>query len=132
MLKERKEIRSKSIHEEGKCSEKSRSRSRKSSGESERDEGHVETAEHQNKKRLPVSVRRLKEHYSDSSEDCTSEVESGSDSRTPCHDCVTLLSYWLAKWCKIQRSFQQPSLRSRIYLFTFNGVFLSHDYINSH
>ena len=58
---------------------------------------------------------------------------------------------WLAKWCKIHKVYihshsmllllftnifihiQQPSLRSRnINLFTFNGVFLIHDYIYSH
>ncbi|CAH3032015.1 unnamed protein product, partial [Pocillopora meandrina] len=46
-----------------------REKASKSSGESECDEGHVETAEHQNtEKRLPAS-------YSDSSENCTSEEE---------------------------------------------------------
>ena len=39
----------------------------------------METAEHQNtEKRLPASVRRLKEKYSDSSENCTSEEEIDS------------------------------------------------------
>ena len=56
-----------------------REKASKSSGESECDEGHVETAEHQNtEKRLPASVRRLKELYSDSSENCTSEEEIDS------------------------------------------------------
>ena len=33
------------------------------------------TAEHQSKKRLTASVCKLKEQYSDSSKDCTSEKE---------------------------------------------------------
>ena len=49
-----------------------------SSVESECNEDHVEASEHKNVKPLPASVRKLKEQYSDSSEDCTSEEEIDS------------------------------------------------------
>ena len=57
---------------------------------------------------------------------------------------------WLAKWCKIHKVYihshsmllllftnifihiQQPSYVQEIYLFTFSGVFLIHDYIYLH
>ena len=56
-----------------------REKASESSGESECDEDHVETAEHQNtEKHLPASVRKLKEQDSDSSQNCTSEEEIDS------------------------------------------------------
>ena len=56
-----------------------REKASESSGESECDEDHVETAEHQNtEKRLPASVRKLKEQDSDSSQNCISEEEIDS------------------------------------------------------
>ena len=39
---------------------------------------------------------------------------------------------WLAKWCKIHIHIQCCYWCSRIYLFTFTGVFLIYDYICSH
>ena len=61
----------------------------------------METAEHQNKERLPASVRKLKEQYSDSSEDCTSKEETVSGGPEGFHfiDISVLTSVFETLWC---------------------------------